>query len=52
MRDGYVIIPQAVPVDVPDRLDAEIESAPPAGLLIETYEPDNSLKHIPPVHGV
>jgi phytanoyl-CoA hydroxylase len=52
VRDGYVIIPQAVPDDLIDRLHAEIEelwSAPPAGLLIETYEPDNSLKYIPPV---
>jgi phytanoyl-CoA hydroxylase len=52
VRDGYIIIPQAVPTDLLDRLDAEIEqlwSAPPAGLLIETYEPDNRVKHIPPV---
>lgn len=52
VRDGYIVIPQAVPADLLDRLDAEIEelwSAPPAGLLIETYDPDNSLKHIPPV---
>jgi len=52
VRDGYVIIPQAVPADLLDRLDADIEelwSAPPPGLLIETYEPDNRLKHIPPV---
>jgi phytanoyl-CoA hydroxylase len=52
VRDGYIIIPQAVPADLLDRLDGEIEnlwSAPPAGLLIETYEPDNRLKHHPPV---
>ena len=39
VRDGYVIIPQAVPATLLDRLDADIEglwSAPPPGLLIET----------------
>jgi phytanoyl-CoA hydroxylase len=51
VRDGYIIIPQAVPADLLDRLDTEMESlwhAPPLGLLIETYEPDNRLKYIPP----
>lgn len=52
VRDGYVIIPQAVPADLLARLEEGVEelwSAPPAGLLIETYEPDNQRKHIPPV---
>jgi phytanoyl-CoA hydroxylase len=52
VRDGYIVIPQAVPAELIDLLHAEIEelwTAPPAGLMIETYEPDNRLKHIPPV---
>jgi Phytanoyl-CoA dioxygenase (PhyH) len=51
VRDGYIIIPRAVPADLLDRLDAEIGSLwvfPPDGLLVETYEPDNRLKHAPP----
>jgi phytanoyl-CoA hydroxylase len=52
VRDGYVVIEQAVPAALADRLDrqiAEFWTAPPAGMLIETFRPDGRLKLIPPV---
>jgi phytanoyl-CoA hydroxylase len=52
VRDGYVVIEQAVPSTLVDSLDhqiAEFWTAPPAGLLIETPHPDGRLKLMPPV---
>jgi phytanoyl-CoA dioxygenase PhyH len=49
-RDGYVILENAVPVQLIDDLNAEIEAFwhnPPKGLMIETFEPDGQFKIIP-----
>jgi hypothetical protein len=51
VRDGYLVIERAVPGDVVDQLNAEIEQAwrsPPDGLMIETFEPDGRMRTIPP----
>ena len=52
VRDGYLVIEQAVPATLIDSLNDEIEgfwTAPPAGMLIETFKPDHRIKLIPPV---
>ena len=49
--DGYVIFKNAVPAELIDQLNEEIEGFwrdPPQGMVMETYEPDRQLKHIPP----
>jgi hypothetical protein len=51
VRDGYVILPAAVAPKTLARLNAEIERVwqhPPAGLMIETFEPDGVMRYIPP----
>lgn len=51
VRDGYIVIEGAVSPEKIDQLNSEIElcwSKPPKGLLIETFEPDNKLKYVPP----
>jgi len=50
VRDGYYVIKGAVSERTVDALNAEIENfwqKPPAGLLIETFEPDGVHKYIP-----
>lgn len=51
VRDGYLVIPSAVPADVVDRLNADIEKVwknPPNGLLVETFEPDGKMRNTKP----
>jgi len=51
VRDGYLVIPGAVPQAQVEALRAELErlwADPPAGLTIETFEPDGVMKYIPP----
>ena len=50
-RDGYLVIKQAVPSKLIDRLNAELDKmwvSPPPGLLIETFEPDGIMRYMPP----
>lgn len=50
-RDGYVVLPGAVPPRLVATLNDEIERAwsrPPAGLLIETLEPAGTAREIRP----
>jgi 2-polyprenyl-3-methyl-5-hydroxy-6-metoxy-1,4-benzoquinol methylase len=49
--DGYIVFKNAVPVQLLDQLNEEIEGfwrTPPEGMMIETFEPDGQPKHIPP----
>lgn len=49
--DGYVIIEGAVSEEIVDALNADIDDFwqdPPAGLLIETFEPDQKMHYVPP----
>jgi len=51
VRDGYVVIKGAVPPDVVDRVNQDIDRvwvSPPPGLVVETFEPDSILRAIPP----
>jgi phytanoyl-CoA hydroxylase len=51
VRDGYLILKEAVPAPIIDRLNAEIERMwvnPPGGLLVETFEPDGIVHCTPP----
>lgn len=51
VRDGYLVIPGAVPPAEVAAMRAELDrvwAAPPPGLLIETYEPDRVMKYIAP----
>jgi len=51
VRDGYIIMPGAVPAVVIDEVERDIESfwhRPPKGLLVSTTEPDNKFKMVPP----
>jgi phytanoyl-CoA hydroxylase len=51
VRDGFVILEQAVPHDLIDNLNDEIESfwnSPPHGMIIETWEPDGKPHFIAP----
>jgi hypothetical protein len=51
VRDGYVVLRDAVPLDIVDAVNEEIERAwasPPEGLRIETFEPDGQMRVIPP----
>ena len=51
LRDGYVVLEQAVPAACVDRLNAAIDRAwvaPPPGLLIHTFGPDGRYREIPP----
>ncbi|WP_149539758.1 phytanoyl-CoA dioxygenase family protein [Siccirubricoccus phaeus] len=50
-RDGYTVIEKAVAPKLIDRLRGELDElwhTPPAGLLIETFEPDGMMRYIPP----
>lgn len=50
MRDGYVIIPGAVPLDLTARIRDDIDAAweaPPDGLLIETWSRGKA-RYVPP----
>lgn len=51
VRDGFLVIPAAVPIRLVTQLNDEIDrvwARPPQGLLIETFEPDDKMKYIPP----
>jgi phytanoyl-CoA hydroxylase len=51
LRDGYVVLEQAVPAARIDRLNAAIDQAwvaPPPGLLIHTFGPDGRYSEMPP----
>ena len=51
LRDGYVVLEQAVPAERIDRLNAAIDRAwvaPPPGLLIHTFGPDGRYREMPP----
>ena len=51
VRDGYLVLPNAVPAEVVDRLNADIEKMwrnPPNGLLVETFEPDGKMRNTKP----
>lgn len=51
VRDGYLVIPGAVPQPLIKALNEDIArvwSSPPQGLQIETFEPDGRMKYIPP----
>ncbi len=51
VRDGYLVIRNAVPLASVQALNEEIDRVweqPPAGLLAETFEPDGVLRLIPP----
>jgi phytanoyl-CoA hydroxylase len=51
VRDGYVVIKGAVSPAVVDRVNEDIDRfwvSPPAGLVVETFEPDSILRVIPP----
>lgn len=50
-RDGYTVLEKAVDDRLIDRLKAELDGAwehPPAGLLIETFEPVGEMRYIEP----
>ncbi len=51
VRDGYVVLEQAVPPHIIDQLNADIERAwtdPPPGLLIETFTADGQMIYTKP----
>jgi hypothetical protein len=51
VRDGYLVIPGAVPLAEVAALREELEriwADPPAGLLVETFEPDGRMKYVAP----
>lgn len=51
VRDGYLVIQDAVSAEVIDKLNQDIERvwhSPPEGLLVETFEPDSIVHLIPP----
>jgi hypothetical protein len=51
VRDGYLVIPAAVPMRLVAALNDDIDrvwTRPPDGLLIETFEPDDKMKYIAP----
>lgn len=51
VRDGYLVIPSAVPQPLIEALNDDIDrvwSNPPEGLQIETFEPDGKMKYLPP----
>ncbi len=51
VRDGYLVIPAAVPMRLVAALNDDIDrvwTRPPEGLLIETFEPDDKMKYIAP----
>jgi phytanoyl-CoA hydroxylase len=51
VRDGYLVISGAVSASVVDRVNQEIDrfwNSPPAGLMVETFEPDSAMRVIPP----
>lgn len=51
VRDGYLVIPGAVPPEQVAALREELDriwADPPGGLMIETFEPDGVMKYIPP----
>jgi hypothetical protein len=51
VRDGYLVIPGAVPPAEVAALREELEriwADPPAGLLVETFEPDGRMKYVAP----
>jgi phytanoyl-CoA hydroxylase len=55
VRDGYLVIPGAVPHAVVDAVNSEIDRAwasPPPGLLVETFEPDGDMKVVTPEVGL
>jgi ABC-2 type transport system ATP-binding protein len=50
VRDGYHVVQGAVPGEVIDRLNADIDRLwhhPPPDLMVETFEPDGVHKHVP-----
>ncbi len=51
VRDGYLVIRNAVPSALVTALNEEIDrvwEAPPEGLLTETFEPDGEMRLMPP----
>jgi hypothetical protein len=51
VRDGFLVIPAAVPMRLIATLNDDIDrlwTRPPEGLLIETFEPDDKMKYIAP----
>lgn len=51
VRDGFLVIPNAVPPRMVAALNDEIDrfwAKPPEGLLIETFEPDDVMKYVAP----
>jgi phytanoyl-CoA hydroxylase len=51
VRDGYLVIEDAVLLGVVDRVNEEIDRfwiSPPPGLMVETFEPDSVMRVIPP----
>jgi hypothetical protein len=51
VRDGYVVLKNAVSLDVIEQLNEDLERAwanPPPGLMIETFEPDGQMRYIAP----
>lgn len=51
MRDGYVVLHQAVSPAIINQLNVDIDAVwenPPPGLMIETFEPDGEMRYIPP----
>jgi phytanoyl-CoA hydroxylase len=51
VRDGYLVIKGAVSPAVVDRVNEDIDRfwiSPPAGLVVETFGPDSSLRVMPP----
>jgi phytanoyl-CoA hydroxylase len=55
MRDGYVILPQAVPLELTRRIKDELDahwSSPPDGAMVETWEPDGTPMYVPPTPAI
>jgi hypothetical protein len=51
VRDGHIVLRNAVPPPIVNALNEAIDRAwsnPPAGLMIETFEPDGAMRIIPP----
>jgi len=51
VREGYVVLPQAVPPERVEQLNRDIEHAwrnPPPGLSVETFEPKGKLRVVAP----
>jgi hypothetical protein len=51
VRDGYLVIEDAVPATLIDNVNddvARLWEQPPEGVLIETFEPDGKMRYIPP----